>query len=72
MSVNENQGLVGYLEGVVLGEGDNLHDLADPGEDLVDDVQRDRVDHVLNNHTQHRVRTPGLREQTQHTFGAEL
>ena len=39
-----------YLESVVLGEGDDLHDLADPGEDLVDHVQRDGIDHVLHNH----------------------
>ncbi len=49
-----------YLKGVVLGEGDDLDDLADPGEDLMDDVQGDGVHHVLNNHSQHCVRPASL------------
>ena len=37
-----------YLESVVLGESDDLHDLADPGEDLEDDVEGGGVDHVVD------------------------
>ncbi len=51
-----------YLEGVVLGEGDDLHDLANAGEDLVDDVQGDGVHHVLHNHTQHSVCSASLQQ----------
>ena len=38
-----------YLEGVVLGEGHNLHDFPNSGKDLEDDVQGDWIDHVLHN-----------------------
>ena len=34
----------------------------------MDDVQRDGVDHVLNNHTQHRVRTSGLGDTNNRVF----
>ena len=49
-----------YLESVVLGEGDDLHDLSDPWEDLVYHIQCYGVDHVLHNHAQHRVRSASL------------
>ena len=39
-----------YLKSVVLGECHNLHDFADSGKDLEDDVERDRVHHVLHDH----------------------
>ena len=39
-----------YLESVVLGECHNLHDFADSGKDLEDDVECDWVDHVLHDH----------------------
>ena len=41
--------LSSYLEGVVLGEGHNLHNFPNSGKDLEDDVQGDWIDHVLHN-----------------------
>ena len=37
-----------HLKCVVLGECDDLHNFANSGEDLKDDVQGDGVDHVLH------------------------
>ena len=60
------------LKGVVLGECDNLEHFADAREDLVNDIQRDGVHHVLDDHPQDgvgaaagrlvvaRARRPGL------------
>ncbi len=55
------------LKRVVLGKGDDLHDLADPGEDLMDHVEGDGVHHVLNNHTQDRIGTTSL-EKGKHKY----
>ena len=41
-----------YLKCVVLGERDDLEHLADAREDLVNDVQRDGVYHVLDDHSE--------------------
>ena len=37
-----------YLKCVVLSEGDDLHDLPHPGEDLKDNVECDGIHHVLH------------------------
>ena len=47
------------LDLVVLGENDNLHDLADPGEDLADDVEGGGIDHVLDDNLEDGVRVAG-------------
>ena len=39
-----------HLESIVLGECHNLHDLPNSGKDLEDDVECDRVHHVLHDH----------------------
>ena len=54
------------LEGIVFGEGDNLHDFADPGEDLVDDVEGDGVDHVLDDHAKYCIRPTSLQNKNCH------
>ena len=43
------------LESVIFGEGNDLEDFADSGEDLEDDVQSDGVDHVFHDHPKHCV-----------------
>ena len=44
-----------HLEGVVLRKGDDLQNFADPAEDLIDDVQGDRVHHVVDDDAQDSV-----------------
>ena len=43
---------IAYLKGVVLGECDNLEHFADAREDLVNDVQRDGIHHVLDDNSE--------------------
>ena len=47
----------------VFVESDDFEDLAESREDLLEDVDRDRIQHILNNHTQHRPRFIHVRHQ---------